>query len=130
MTHSIPCQSPQPTPTRKTYPSDLTDAEWELVAPFVAPCRIARPRKYEARCVLNAVLYLVRSGTSWRMLPSDFPPWETVYRHFRRWGLGGAFASLSDTLLSRIRKKGASAKVHKQLFWMLAQASPPVAANP
>jgi transposase len=66
----------------KRYPTDLTDAEWEIVGPFL-PERGRKPRT-DLREVLNALRYLARSGGGWRMLPKDFPPWQTVYWWFRR----------------------------------------------
>lgn len=69
----------------KRYPSDLTDDEWSVIAPLMlAPSRIGRPRSVNLREVINAIRYLVRSGCEWRMLPRDFPPWQTVYWWFRR----------------------------------------------
>src|SRR5260370_4525469 len=64
----------------KRYPSDLTDEEWEQIAPLMPkPGRRGRPREVEFREVINAVRYLVRSGAGWRMLPIHFGPWQTVY---------------------------------------------------
>lgn len=114
----------------KPYPSSLTDSEWELVAPFVAPARIARPRKYAERALVDAILYVLRSGCSWRMLPSDFPPWETVYHHFRRWAGQGVFATLSDSLLPKVRQKGGLTKLQEQFFSTPAPASQPAEAMP
>lgn len=70
---------------RRRYPTDLTDAEWERVAPPL-PRPAARGRKpsVDPREILNAIRYLARAGVSWRMLPHDVPPWQTVYWWFRR----------------------------------------------
>lgn len=69
----------------KRYPTDLTDEEWARVAPFLpGPARTGRRREVDLREVLNAIRYLVRTGCGWRMLPKDFPPWQTVYWWFRR----------------------------------------------
>jgi len=69
----------------KRYPTDLTDEEWSVIAPlFPAPSKKGRPRKTDLREVVNAIRYLVRTGCGWEMLPSDFPPWQTVYWWFRR----------------------------------------------
>lgn len=68
----------------KRYPSDLTDEEWEQIAPLMPkPGRRGRPREVEFREVINAVRYLVRSGCGWRMLPIHFGAWQTVYGWFR-----------------------------------------------
>src|SRR3954453_1546527 len=68
----------------KRYPCDLTDEEWEAIAPLMPqPGRRGRPREVEFREVINAVRYLVRSGCGWRMLPAHFGHWRTVYGWFR-----------------------------------------------
>src|SRR3954465_9573327 len=68
----------------KRYPSDLTEEEWEAIAPLMPqPGRRGRPREVEFREVINAVRYLVRSGCGWRMLPAHFGHWRTVYGWFR-----------------------------------------------
>lgn len=66
---------------RKSYPTDLTDTQWEEIAPLFVGMR---NRKWEKRELVNAVLYLVDSGCKWRQLPNDFPNWKTVYSFFRR----------------------------------------------
>jgi putative transposase len=64
----------------KRYPSDLTDEEWERIAPFLPPpAKKGRKPEVDLREVLNAIRYMARSGGGWRMLPKDFPPWQTVY---------------------------------------------------
>ena len=70
---------------RRGYPTDISDQEWIIVEPLL-PCKAhtGRPRKVELRQVINALRYLVRSGCEWRMLPNDFPPYQTVYYWFRR----------------------------------------------
>ena len=68
------------------YPSDLTDAEWAVVAPLLPPARPGgRPRTTDLREVVNAILYLASSGCQWRMLPKDFPPLSTVQGYFYTW---------------------------------------------
>lgn len=69
----------------RTYPTDLQYSEWLLIAQFFPACARGRPRKWEMWLILNAILYVLRTGCQWRMLPSDFPPWQTVYRYFRCW---------------------------------------------
>jgi transposase len=64
----------------KRYPSDLTDEEWARIEPFLPRAsKAGRPVEVELREVLNAIRYMARSGGGWRMLPNDFPPWQTVY---------------------------------------------------
>jgi putative transposase len=69
----------------KRYPTDLTDEEWARVEPFLPkPSTTGRRREVELREVMNAIRYVARTGCGWRMLPKDFPPWQTVYWWFRR----------------------------------------------
>jgi putative transposase len=83
--------------TRRPYPSDLTDQEWNLLEPLLAsPERRGRPPKWPARRVADAVFYLLRSGCAWRMLPREYPPWQTVYYHFRKWRLDGRLRQAHD----------------------------------
>jgi putative transposase len=70
---------------RKAYPSDLTDAQWKLLEPFVAAKTGGRKCDYERREIVNAIFYVTRTGGSWRMLPHDFPPFNLVHYYFRRW---------------------------------------------
>ena len=71
--------------TRRPYPSDLTDQEWALLEPLLASSEgRGRPPKWPAKRVADAVFYLLRSGCSWRMLPREYPPWQTVYYHLRQ----------------------------------------------
>jgi len=81
------------------YPSSLTDAEWEAVKHiFDPPGKTGRPPTYPRRVMLDACVYVLRSGCSWRMLPKDMPPWILVYRTFRRWLAKGLFEELYDEL--------------------------------
>src|SRR4051812_17975961 len=81
----------------KRYPSDLTDEEWEAIAPLMPqPGRRGRPREVEFREVINAVRYLVRSGCGWRMLPAHFGHWRTVYGWFRELARRVLFAGGCD----------------------------------
>ncbi len=88
------------------YPCGLTDSEWERVAPLFDPeGRPGRPPKYGRRSMLDAALYVLRSGCSWRLLPKDFPPHNTVYRSFRRWQAKGLFEELYDELRALWRER-------------------------
>jgi len=81
------------------YPCGLTDTEWEQIRHlFDPPGRTGRPPKYPRRQMLDACVYVLRSGCSWRMLPKDLPPWEAVYRTFRRWLAKGLFEQMYDEL--------------------------------
>ena len=88
----------------RRYPTDLTDAEWECIAPyFRSPNNRGRPKIYSLRHVLDAVFYVLRSGCAWRMLPRDFPPWRVVYYWFRKWRINGTWEGLNAALRERLR---------------------------
>ncbi len=92
----------------RRYPTDLTDRQWVLVEGLL-PERPAgpagRPLVHEERAMVNAILYLTRVGCSWRMLPKDFPPWQTVYGYFREWRNDGTLKRLHDALREQVRVK-------------------------
>ena len=91
--------------TRHPYPSDLTDAEWALLEPLLeSPERRGRPPKWAARRVADAVFYLLRSGCAWRMLPREYPPWQTVYYHFWKWRRDGRLRQAHDRLREAVRE--------------------------
>src|SRR5215210_5031312 len=82
------------------YPSDLTDAEWLAIEPVLPrAAKTGRKRSIDLREVLNAIRYLVRGGVGWRMLPKDFPPWQTVYWWFRRFVRRLMFQTIHDVAL-------------------------------
>jgi putative transposase len=89
------------------YPSDLTDAQWALVKPFIPVYPGGRPRKTSMRDVVDAVFYIVRTGCQWRYLPKDFPPKSTVWGYFDEWRHNGTLEDLHDTLRDRVRKQEA-----------------------
>ena len=90
----------------KRYPTDLTDKEWERIGPLLPrDCAAGRPRRTDLREVLNALRYLVRTGCGWRMLPKDFPPWQTVYWWFRRLIRLTLFATIHDLALMLDRQR-------------------------
>ena len=95
--------------TIKRYPTDLTDAQWKLVEPLLPsdPPRApgGRPPLHDKREIVNAILYQVRAGGSWRMLPKDLPAWQTVYGYFRDWGRDGTLDRIHDALRERVRSK-------------------------
>jgi len=87
-----------------SYPSDLTDAQWALIAPLIPPPKTGgRRRTTEMRDVVDGILYQTRSGCQWRMLPGDFPPWGTVHYYYRQWRLCGVWQSIHDTLREKVR---------------------------
>lgn len=92
------------------YPTDQTDEQWALVAPMVpvaatrgAGTKGGRPPKYDRRRIVDAIMYLDRTGCSWRQLPHDFPPWETVYWYFQRWSADGTVDRVHDALRDAVR---------------------------
>jgi len=89
---------------RKRYPTDLSDAQWRLIEPYlVSRTNRGRPRKYTTRAVVDAIFYVARTGGAWRMLAQDFPPWETVYYHFRRWQRPGVWQTIHTLLREKER---------------------------
>jgi transposase len=90
----------------RRYPSDLTDREWEILEPLLpTPERPGRPRVHPLREILNAIFYELRSGCAWRMLPKDFPAWQTVYHYFRRWKRDGTWERIHTVLRERTRQR-------------------------
>lgn len=91
---------------RKHYPSDLTDAEWNRLKRLLPPAKPGgRPRSVDLREVLNGILYIVRGGCAWRMMPHDLPPWSTCYDFFRKWRNDGLWRRINDTLREQVRRK-------------------------
>src|SRR5215211_1120724 len=89
----------------QTYPTDLKYTEWLLIMEFFPPNRLGRPRKWEMWQIINAILYVVRTGCQWRMLPTNFPPWRTVYGYFWRWKRQGQWEQIKDRLVQKVRTK-------------------------
>jgi transposase len=90
----------------RVYPSDLTDAQWRVIAPHLPadqPGRRGRPRIWPVRRIVEAILYLDRTGCAWRYLPADFPPWKTVYGYFAAWRDDGTVRQLHDALRAQVR---------------------------
>ena len=91
----------------KRYPSDLTDAEWAVLEPLLAPGRAVgqrgRPRTVPLREIVNGILYVLRTGCQWRALPKDLPNWQTVYWYHRKWLDDGVWEGLTDALRRQVR---------------------------
>jgi putative transposase len=91
---------------RKPYPSDLTNTQWRLVAPIIAPAKPGgRPRKYDMREVLDGILYVNHEGCRWRALPHDLPHWKTCYNFFRSFEADGTWDALVTALRVEVRTK-------------------------
>jgi putative transposase len=88
---------------RKPYPSDLTDAQWEIVRPLIPVYKVGRPREVDLREVVNALLYLNRSGCQWDMLPHDLPAKSTVSEDFAQWRDDGTWQEILDALRQAVR---------------------------
>src|SRR5918993_5013237 len=90
----------------RCYPSDLSDEEWALLGPLLFRAqKRGRPPRWPTRRIANGVFCLLRSGCSWRiMLPREYPPWQTVYHHFRRWRLDGRLRRAHDRLREAVRE--------------------------
>ena len=103
---------------RRAYPSDLSDARWELIQPVLSAWRFerrgraldfGRPPEHDLREIMNAILYVDRTGVQWRYLPRDFPNWNTVYGYFAKWQSDGIFAQLNGLLRELVhQQEGAS----------------------
>ena len=89
---------------RATYPTDLTDAQWLLVEPYVRTSGLGRPPKHAKRELLNAIFYQARAGCAGRLLPHDFPPYRTVYKQFEAWREDGPWDRLLAGLRGQVRQ--------------------------
>jgi transposase len=93
--------------SRKPYPTDLTDGQWQLVQPLLPAPKSGGPKggrpAADTRELLDAIFYHLRGGQAWRMLPHDFPPWQTVYTRFRLWRLAGVWDKVHDALREEVR---------------------------
>ena len=90
--------------TRKAYPTDLTGPQWAQVSRFIpAPKPGGRPAKYQRREIVNALLYVVRTGCQWRAMPHDLPPWRITYWYFMPWRRDGTLQRLHDELRGDLR---------------------------
>ena len=89
---------------RKPYPSDVSDAEWEFLLPYLTLMNADAPqREYDLREAFNAVRYVVKTSCQWRFLPHDFPPWTAVYQQARRWVAAGVFETITHDLRAVVR---------------------------
>jgi putative transposase len=92
--------------TRRRYDTDLTDAQWHLIAPLLPPAKPGgRPRSVDLREVVNGILYVTRSGCQWRLVPHDLPPWGTLHYYYWRWRKEGVWPRVHDTLRDKLRQR-------------------------
>jgi len=88
------------------YQTDMSDEEWRVIEPHLPPARTTgRPRAWPMREIVNAIFYVLRGGMAWRLLPSDFPPWSTVYRWFAAWRDGCVFERINHALVMADRER-------------------------
>jgi putative transposase len=93
-----------PANVRKPSPSDWTDKEWALIVPYVPRAKSGgHPEDHPKREILNGIFYVLRSGCAWRMLPHDFPPWQSVYHYCRVWQHDGTWRVIHDLLRGDVR---------------------------
>jgi putative transposase len=88
------------------YTSDLTDAQWDRLAPLIPPAKPGgRPRSVNMRAIVNAIFYRTKTGCQWRNLPHDLPPWGTVAGYYRVWRRAGVWERIHDALREEVRSK-------------------------
>jgi len=98
----------------KNYPSDLTDSDWKVIEPLIpGPSRLGRPPVYTKREILNGILYVVRSGCAWRMMPNDLLAWDSCYRYFSLWKNRGVWVSIHDSLCDQVRLQSGKKSAHR-----------------
>lgn len=91
---------------KKRYPSDLNDAEWALLQPLIPAVGTGgRPARYSRREIVKGILYILRSGAAWRMMPKDLPPWDLVYGYFNRWRKSGVWHQVHEQLYDQMRQQ-------------------------
>ena len=91
---------------KHSYPTDLTDRQWEYISPLVPAAKPGgRPRTLDMRDVINAILYIVVTGCQWRLLPRDYPKWQSVYAYYAQWRDDGTWQRIHDTLRAEVRRR-------------------------
>lgn len=88
------------------YPSNLSDKQWEIIAPLIPPAKTGgRPRTTDMREICNAIYYHLKTGCQWEYLPKDFPPHSTVYNYYRTWQKKGVWEEINQKLRELVREK-------------------------
>jgi putative transposase len=91
---------------RLAYTTDLTDEEWQILAPLLPPGKSGgRPRQYPIREVINGIQYILRGGCAWRLMPHDLPHWQTAYQTLRAWRHDGTWLKIHDQLRDEVRTR-------------------------
>jgi len=92
--------------SQQAYPTDLNDTQWSKIRPYLpVEAQTGRPREHGWRLILNGIFYILQSGCSWRMLPHDLPPWQTIYHYFRLWRKTGLWEQLNEILRKKVRRR-------------------------
>ena len=98
-------------PTKEPYPSSFTNKEWAIIQPMLpGRHKLGRPPRYSQRSVIEAILYIVRSGCGWRMMPHDLPPWRLCYYYFMTWRKAGLWQKIHDSLRDAVRLQSGKKK--------------------
>jgi putative transposase len=84
------------------YPTNVSDSQWQIISKYLD---VARSRKYDLRDIVNAILYVVKTGCQWRMLPENFAPWKLVYYYFSAWKKAAIFEIIHESLVEKVRVK-------------------------
>jgi putative transposase len=113
-------------PSRRPYATDLSDEEWCILEPLIPEAKPGgRPRAHETRELLDAIFYAVRSGCAWRLLPHEFPPWQTIYHYFRTWRLDGTWERINSVLREGVRAMaGREARRPARRSWTASRREP------
>ena len=114
--------------SRKPYPTDLNDVQWLILEAMLMAVlnqsKRGRPRQVDLREIVNAIFYVLRTGCAWRLLPHDFPAWQTVYGYFRRWRDSGRWEQLNDALRETVRNE--AEKQNRAQLLLIVKVSKPV----
>jgi len=92
--------------SQQIYPTDMTDSQWNHIRELIPPAKSGgRPRTLDIRRIVNAIFYVVTTGAQWRMLPKEYPQWQSVYSYFRQWKMDRTWQRIQDVLRARTREK-------------------------
>ncbi len=92
--------------SNQIYPTDVTDRQWDCIKQYIPAAKQGgRPRTLDMRQVINAILYVLVGGIQWRMLPRDYPKWQSVYHYFRQWRDDGTWQRIHDTVRAAVRRQ-------------------------
>lgn len=109
---------------RKSYPSDLTDKQWQVIEPLLPKGKLGGRPASDLREIVNGIFYILKSGAEWRMLPHDLPPWQTVYGYFRRWSQEGVWEKLNQQLVEQERERAKKKPFQRLVWWTVLALRP------